>query len=39
MLVGDNGEDELTEWGANDPAVQQSPDLQSQIVSAYNPQQ
>lgn len=39
ILVGDNGEGELGEWGANDPAVQQSPDLQSQIVSAYNPQQ
>ena len=35
MLVGDNGEGELTEWAVNSPTGQQDPDMQSKVNAIY----
>ncbi len=35
MLVGDNGEGELTEWAVNSPTGQQDPNMQSKVNAIY----
>lgn len=35
MLVGDNGEDELTEWAVNSPTGQQDPNMKSKVNAIY----
>ena len=35
VLVGDNGEGEVGEWYANDPAAQADPNVKAQLSSVY----